>query len=137
MRLRLTKNDSADIGFALTCLMSGAIHFREFKEWLYFVVEHVDAPPNYIFDMIDVDQRIDFKPMRIMGWTPSATLRDDEHDALKGIGFMRQICEHEDVISRQKAIEKLRANEAFHQRVKDFFPFLDLDEVVGPDPGQG
>lgn len=40
MQFSLTRNDSSDIDFALACLMAGAIHFGEFKEWLYFVIEH-------------------------------------------------------------------------------------------------
>jgi hypothetical protein len=137
MNLSLTKNDSADIGFALTALLCGAIQFREFKEWLYFVIEHVEEPPTYVYDMLDVELRVDFKPQKIMGWTTSGSLSDDEHDALEGIGFLRGISDFEDRVSRVKAIEKLRSNDLFHDRVRNFFPFIDLDNSVGPDPDKG
>lgn len=137
MQFRLTKNDSADIAFALTCLFSGAIHFREFKEWLYFVIEHAKAPPDYIFDMLDVKLRVDFKPMEIMGWHGGSGLSDDEIDALEGIGFLRGIRTFEDRISRSEALRKLNYSEALFNRVKNFFPFLDLEKVVGPDPDKG
>ncbi|MGR3677302.1 MAG: hypothetical protein ACU0AZ_04845, partial [Paracoccaceae bacterium] len=68
MQFSLTRNDSSDIDFALACLMAGAIHFGEFKEWLYFVIEHADDPPHYLFDMLDVELYVDFKPIRIRGW---------------------------------------------------------------------
>lgn len=137
MRFRLTKNDDADIGFALACLLAGTIHFREFKEWLYFVIEHAEEPPNYIFDMLDVKQRVDFKPIRNMGWHAGSTLTDDELDMLTGIGFRRGISDFEDRVSRAEAIRKLDADDVFFARVKEFFPFLDLDKEVGPDPDKG
>ncbi|AUQ73926.1 hypothetical protein [Phaeobacter piscinae] len=137
MKFRLSKNDSADIGFALSCLLCGAIHFREFKAWLYHVIEHGDAPPHYIFDMLDVELRRDFKPLEIMGWTSSQELTDEEFDVLEGIGFLRGISDIEGRITREDAIKKLKRNMPFHTRVQNFFPFIDLDQVVGPDPDKG
>ena len=78
-----------------------------------------------------------FKPQKIMGWTTSGSLSDDEHDALEGIGFLRGIRDFEDRVSRVKAIEKLKSNDLFHDRVRSFFPFIDLDKAVGPDPDKG
>ena len=137
MEFRLTKKDSSDIGFALTCLMCGSIQFGEFKEWLYFIIEHAEAPPSYIFDMLDVELRVNFEPHRIMGWTASSGISDGEMDALTGIGFLRGICDFEDTVSRIDAVEKLRDDDEFFCRVKAFFPFLDLDGEVGPDPDKG
>lgn len=137
MNFKLTKNNGSDIGFALTCLMCGAIHFREFKEWLYFVIENADTPPSYVYDMLDVKLRVDFKPSDLMGWTAGSALSDDELDALQGIGFHRGISDFEDRITKQEALQKLKANDAFFNRVQAFFPFLNLEEVVGPDPGKG
>jgi hypothetical protein len=80
----LSKNDSADIGFALACLRGGAIHFREFKEWLYFVIEHGDNTPSYVFDMLDVEFRRDFNHLIIMGFHPPSDLAVEEFDAING-----------------------------------------------------
>lgn len=137
MQFSLTKNESSDIDFALACLMVHAIHFGEFKEWLYYVIEHADDPPHYIFDMLDIELYVDFKPMRIRGWHSEPEFTDDEYDALVGISFQRNINSSEDRISRTQAIAQLQSNPAFFSRVKDFFPFLDLEEVVGPDPDRG
>ena len=137
MNLRLTKNDSSDIGFALDCLLCGAIQFKEFKEWLYFVIDQVDEPPAYIFDMLDVKLRVDFKPHRIMGWNASGSLSDTELDALEGMGFLRGIRDFEDRITREDAIEKFMRNSSFHSKLKGFFPFMDVEEFVGPDPDKG
>lgn len=137
MKFRLSKNDSADIGFAWSCLLCGAIHFREFKAWLYHVNEHDDAPPHYIFDMLDVELQRDFRPLEIMGWTSSQDLTDEEFDALQRIGFLRGISDSKDQVSREDAMTKLKNNQPFHTRVRNFFPFLDLDSVVGPDPDKG
>ncbi|KIN61235.1 hypothetical protein Z945_2225 [Sulfitobacter noctilucae] len=137
MHFRLTKNDSADIGFALHCLKSSAIHFGEFKEWIYHVITDADDPPHYLFDMLEVAQLIDFKPMRIMGWHSSFTLSDDEAAALSGIALLRGISTMQDSISKKEALERLQDNGAFFDRVKAFFPFLDLEQAVGPDPDRG
>lgn len=137
MQFSLTRNDSSDIDFALACLMAGAIHFGEFKEWLYFVIEHADDPPHYLFDMLDVELYVDFKPIRIRGWHSEPDFTDDERDALEGISFRRNISSFEDRITRTQAIAKLQSNPVFFNKVKDFFPFVDLEKVVGPDPDKG
>ena len=137
MRFGLTHKDSQDIGFALACLACRAIHFREFKEWIYHVIEHDDDPPGYLFDMLDIKQLVDFKPVQIMGWHSSTTISDEEAEVLTGISVRRGITSFEDTISREDAIAKRRTNAAFVEQVKQFFPFLELDEVVGPDPDQG
>lgn len=137
MRFRLTQNDSQDIGFALSCLNFRAIHFREFKEWVCYVIEHADDPPGYLFDMLDIKQLVDFKPVQIMGWRSSATITGDEADVLTGISFRRGITSFEDTISREDAMAKLRASAHFVEHVKRFLPFIERDEVVGPDPDQG
>ncbi len=134
LQFRLTKNDSADIAFALTCLTCGAVRIDEFREWLYHVIEHAEAPPNYIFDMLDVTALADFKPLAIMGWYPGGELSSDGEDALEGIGFLRGITTFEDRISKPEAIAKLRANKAFFDRMIAFFPFLDLEQPVARYP---
>lgn len=133
----MSKNDSSDIGFALSCLIGRAIHFREFKEWLYFVVEHSDDPPSYVFDMLDVKLFVDFKPYEIMGFVASGGLSTDEADAISGFRFLRGISDFEDRISRHDAIAKLRLNPDFERKVKSFFPFLNMDSHIGPDPDKG
>ena len=89
------------------------------------------SPPSYIFDMLDVEQRGDFKPNKIMGWTPISGVSKSEMDALTGIGFLRGICDFEDIVSRTNAIERLRTDDVLFSRVKAFFPFLDLSGAEG------
>ena len=139
MHFRMNKDDDADIMFALSCLGYGAILFREFKEWLYFVIEHAEEPPSYVFDMLDVKIRRDFYPMEIMGWHNSDGLSEEEWGSLKGIGVLRGInsLHKDDGLTSSEAVAILKNNEAFFNRVKAFFPFLDLDRVVGPDPDKG
>lgn len=60
-----------------------------------------------------------------------------ERDALEGISFRRNISSFEDRITRTQAIAKLQSNPVFFNKVKDFFPFVDLEKVVGPDPDKG
>jgi hypothetical protein len=137
MELRLTKNNDADIRYALASLLCGAIHFAELKEWLYFVIENTDSPPAYIFDMLDVKRKVDFKPNDIMGWTPSSFISDNEMDFLTAIGFHRGINSFEDTMTREEATLLLQGGEAFYSKAKAFFPMIDLERAVGPDPDKG
>ena len=137
MHFRLTRNDGHDIAFALLCLGYRSIHFSEFKDWIFHVIEHADDPPPYLFDMLDVQTLRDFKPSGLMGWHDEAGISDEEADALRGISFLRNITSHEDTISKAAALATLQANGAFFERVKRFFPFLDLETVAGPDPDKG
>lgn len=77
---RLTREDSADIGFATTCLTISAITFEEFKEWLHRVIEVSDDCPSWVFDILDLKEKFDYtlRVRQIIGFIPSAGLSDDE-----------------------------------------------------------
>lgn len=98
MQFRLSKEDSADIGFALACLTGGAIHFREFKEWLFHVIKHCDDPPAYIFDMLDVKDRRDFRALEIMRFVGISKLTNADYDAIAGVRFLRGISDFENLV---------------------------------------
>ena len=58
MKWMIYKDNSKDLGFALSCLFSQAITMNEFKQWLDIVL--MDTPtdelPNYFFDLIDFNR---------------------------------------------------------------------------------
>ncbi|CUH51562.1 hypothetical protein [Shimia marina] len=130
MKFSLTKNDSADIGLASTALTAGAISFEEFQSWINFVVEHAEDPPHYIFDLMDWDRTEVTFISQVIGWWPSADLKDAESDALVGIGFIRNLRGFDDHLSREEAIAILQANIKVVEQMRALMPFIDWDREV-------
>lgn len=124
--LRLTKDDCDDIGFARACLTAGIISFDEFKQWLYLVVEQEDSVPNYIWDLIDLKEEFDFKPLKIMGFNPYWVHTDVEDDALEGIGYKRRQDFVSDAVSRPTALRILEENRHIAERFQQMFPFTEV-----------
>lgn len=123
---RLTKGNCEDIGFARSCLVAGIVNFAEFKTWLFWIVENDDDVPAYIWDLIDLKEAFEFKPLRIMGFNPYWSHRDDEDAALDGIGYRRWPDFKSDSTSRPDALQKLSNNPHIEARFKATFPFIEF-----------
>ncbi len=123
--VRLTKDDCEDIGFAKSCLTAGILSFDEFKQWLFLVIENEDDVPNYVWDIIDLKEKFDFVPLRIMGFNPYWKHTNDEDDALDGIGYKRRSDFNSDAVSRSDALQKLADNSHIEDRFKTTFPFIE------------
>lgn len=124
--LHLTKNNCDDIGFAKSCLLAGVISFDEFKKWLFWVVENEEEVPNYFWDLIDLKEKDEFNPLRIMGFNPYWSHSDDEDDALDGIGYKRKPDFTSDATSRTDALRKLANNPHIEKRFRETFPFIEF-----------
>lgn len=121
---RLTKNNCEDIAFAISCLAAGVISFDEFKQWLYLVVETTGDVPHFIWDITELNDRYDFIPLKIMGFTPHWVHTNDEDDAVDGIGYKRWSSFASDASSRRDALEKLSTNPHIEERFRNTFPFI-------------
>ena len=124
-RFRLDKENSDDIGFVYTCLISGVVSLLECKDWIYHVIEIENDVPNYMFDILDIEHKSDFIPLRIIGFTPSWNKTDAEDYALEGIGYKRQGDFVSDAVSRAKAIKSLKDNPHIEERFREMFPFIE------------
>lgn len=127
MRFHMEKGDSADIGFATTCLIASVITFDEFKQWLYLVIEKSDEVPSYVFDILDVDGKFSYtlKTRDFMGFHPSWNCTTEEEMALDGIGFQRFDCFRSDVSMRDDAMRALEKHPYIEQKFREFFPFIE------------
>ena len=128
MDFKLEKNNSDDIGFASTCLIADILSFEEFKQWLYYVIEHADDVPTYFFDILDIKEKFDFtlKRHEVIGFTPSwQGSSDKEEDALDGIGYKRNSDFSSDASSKEAALKALSENPHIEQRFRDTFPFIE------------
>jgi len=124
MSLRLEKNDCDDIGFARACLISGVVDFDEFKQWIYHVVEIQDEVPSYFWDILDIEDKFDFKPLSIMGFNPYWQHTGTEEYALDGIAYKRRKDHVSDAVSSKAALNALVENPHIEKRFREMFPFI-------------
>lgn len=123
---RVLKEDGEDLGFVLDCLYSGAISFDEFKEWLYLVIERTDEVPFYVFDILDLKNKFDFKPLITIGFVPHWDHTEKESDAINAIAYKRRPDYVSDAVSREEALKALEANPHIENRFRESFPFIDF-----------
>ncbi|MCB5200599.1 hypothetical protein LGQ03_15260 [Loktanella sp. TSTF-M6] len=126
MALRLTKDDGEDIGFVKSCFFMGIIDFNELQRWLHHVVETQDDLPDYIWSMLDMKDKFDFKPLKVLGFTPYWDHSREEEQALAGIGYLRSSTFTSDLASKTDAIKLLDDNPHIHERFQHTFPFLTI-----------
>lgn len=131
---RVSKGDSDDLGFAVTCLFTRAITQDEFTAWVYWAIEHAENDlPGFFFELDD------FGPFlkdiyAAIGFAPSSGLSDCERDALAAIGYRRGLLEPAPDsigIGERQSPEQAAACLARHPhnetRFRAAFPFLDAD----------
>ena len=122
--MRLSKDDSSDIGFALWCLASEAISKEEFSEWILHVIEVVPDPPLYIFDLLDSSGYLtDIN--KSIPFTPSAGLSDHQVSAISGIALTRGVSPFEEVDEKQ-CMKAMRKETAVVEQFSQLFPFIEF-----------
>ena len=124
MALKLDRDDFEDIGFVKTCFIADIINICELKDWIYLVIEKQDEVPFYLFKMLELKSKRDFKPLDIIGYVPFWMHTDAEYDALLGVGYLRSGDFWSDKVSRHKALERLNNNMHIRARFYEMFPFL-------------
>ncbi|WP_157757132.1 hypothetical protein [Pannonibacter phragmitetus] len=127
-KFHVIKNDGADIQFATTCLVVGAVTFSEYKNWMFYVVEHSeDDVPSFFWDVIDVKEKYDFtlKIADYMGFCPSWDPPRSEFNALIGICFRRFPDHYEDTVSKSEALAALESHPSVERRFREIFPFIE------------
>lgn len=123
--MRITKNDNHDLGFVLWCFASEAITKEEFREWVMHVIEIVEVPPQYIFELIDFDgYLVDLH--KTIGFTPDWSPTKKEQNAISGIAIRRGVEAYEHV-DTEKCIEALRQSESISDQFSKLFPFIKID----------
>jgi len=128
MKWMIYKDNSKDLGFALSCLFSQAITMNEFKQWLDIVL--MDTPtdelPNYFFDLIDFNQA-KFHLDTVIGFSPSNDLSRYEKYAVEGIAYIRKVQSLIDMsVKEETALKALQNNPQILKRFKKFFPFVEI-----------
>lgn len=120
----ITFEDSHDLGFVLWCLGSEGINMAEFQKWVLHVIDTVEAPPLYIFNLIDFSGYLT-ELHRIIGFIPDWSPSDSEFSAISGIAVLRGITPYEpiDTVSCTEALQK---NPGIRSKFEEMFPFIRL-----------
>ena len=126
MKWKIHKENSEDLGFAISCFFKGAITADEFKKWLDIVL--MDTPteelPNYFFDLIDGDV---FDIFKNMSYVPHDNLSRYEEYAVEGIAYIRKVRPLIDmVVKEETALKSLQNNPQILERFKKFSPFVEI-----------
>jgi len=123
--LRLDRENPRDIGFVEACIVPGIISLEEFKDWIYFVIEHYDGEiPGYFFKILDLKHRFDYNSFEIMGFVPHWEFDESDYDALTGIGFRRGTLVSDDQFTREEALKALERKPYIEKKFYEMFPFL-------------
>ncbi|KGQ67894.1 hypothetical protein ACLRAA_06205 [Gallibacterium anatis] len=127
-KLKLTRDESGDIGFVKSTLIAEAITLKEFNNWVIFIINNhpIDELPIYIFDLIDFKGYL-CDLTNIIGFVPYSGLNDNENYALYGIALKRFGKIVDCPISYQCALDALNNNPQVLIRFKETFPFIELD----------
>ena len=120
--MRLTKNDSHDLGFVRWCLACEAISKDEFRKWVLYVIEEIDNPPSYIFDLIDFDGFLtDLN--RLIPFTPDWSPTNQELAAISGITLSRGFSPYEPV-DEEACIQAISQCASIRDWFTQIFPFI-------------
>ncbi len=125
-------DDESKLGFALKCLISGAITMEEFKQWCIGVIEFEDSPHTIFFDLLDFDDSIPqmyslFRDENVR--FPYVETSKRQSKAVTGIGYKRALITFEDVPKqRKKSLEALSKELEIWALFKSEFSFIPLSQ---------
>jgi hypothetical protein len=122
---KIYKEESFDLGFAISCLFLQAINLTEFRQWIGLCISDLnqDEIPLYMFDLIDFEDSL-AKIYLVIGFVPSTRLSKKEKIALEGISYLRGIDIFDPISTQEQSIECLKKNPGVSERFKRTFPFI-------------
>jgi len=131
-RWRVTREQSDDLGFALTCLTAWAVDLDEFKVWVYRVIVDSDELHEHLLDMGDAHERFDvtLRRQEIIGWSPSWSPSRRQRHAIDGIAYARVPGYRSDAVDRDAAIDALSRSPEIVDRFRRFFPGVDIPGIA-------
>lgn len=121
--MRIAPEDSADLGFVVACLLSGAIDTAELRAWSCRAIAACHDPPHYLFDLLEFD-RAAFHIYDAIGFMPEEPAFPWR--AVSGIAAARGRPIDETVVHRDTALEALRASPEARAAFRRAFPDVPL-----------
>lgn len=124
--LRITKENPEAIAFVFACCYSESLTMEEVNKWADFVLLNTDDYPEYILELCVYKGFLkDF--YKIMGFSPSSDLSENENMALHAIADSRGVNRYEPEPTREAAKIALENNSQILIRFKEQFPFVQLN----------
>ncbi len=121
--MKITEDDSEDIGFVVVALMSQAISTSELREWATRIVQNESDFPTYILDLMDFDRDL-CDVYKIIGFVPIFSRTLVEEKALFGIASLRGFDVHEN-IDKREALDALSQSSRIRKKFNELFPFIE------------
>lgn len=121
--MRISRQDSADLGFVLAALMIGAISKEELRAWADYAIARLDEPPAWLFDLSFFDAPA-FHAYKIVGFVPDE--QEENYDALAGIAVSRGRTIDETRLNPEKALQAMKDAPETVERFSATFPFLEF-----------
>lgn len=128
-RLKITIEDSDDLGFVKECLFAGAISMAEFNDWITLLIADHDDLPTFVFDLIDLQEEDRAKLgnwRTFRGFVPSWKATSGQTAAVDGIGFARNARFESEMFGRDEALAALARHPEIADRFRETFPFIDV-----------
>ena len=121
----ITKDNSATIGFVVSCLFAQAISKDELRAWVDHIFTITDSPPTYLVDLGIFDEPLSHI-FKVIGFVPHCDLDDSERNALVGIAYSRGRSRFEPEPTREQALAALKLHPEVLARFCATFPFIEI-----------
>lgn len=88
--MRITREDSTDLGMVMYCLTFGAINTDDVSSWASRAIDEEDDPPIFLYTMLDLRGLFGKELRSEIGFEAGAGLRGDrEFDYIRQIAVRR------------------------------------------------
>jgi len=119
--MKIDKENSDDLGFALSALACQAITIDEFKEWVGFVIGNFQYPEEFV-DLLDAQFIVD--ACKAIPFTPTLADREAIEKALYGVAYSRFSGLFDASVPEPAAREALSQRGDVLDRFRETFPFI-------------
>ena len=126
MNWKVSKNDSEDLGFALSCLIGGIVTWDEFLHWAERVIAEQADVPSAFFGIFECPDKfgLTLRAREVFGFTPVSGLSPRQERALDGIGYSRFPAFKSDMSKRNSGLSALEAEPSVRAQFNRCFPGL-------------
>lgn len=115
------RDDSSELGFAVSCLFYGAITMSEFKQWVLSAIERTSEPPMVLIDLLDFSGPL-AKIYEPIGFVPHWPFAESAKTALVGIAFRRGTAPVDGPLTSTEAEASLNRFPQVESRFREMFP---------------
>lgn len=124
--IRVSHQQDQALSFALDALFFEAISLQELAQWCELVVNKLETPPTYLFELTNYAGPL-AAVFDEIGFVPISALSTIEENALAAIADLRGIERFEQTPSKSQAAKALKRRPDIFTRYQTQFPFITLN----------